>query len=90
MGEIDLLLKAIKEKKLLDGAREVKKAILNKNVEAIFIASNCPENLSKELKSLAEINTIKVYELEINADQLAAQLKRPYNSIVLAILKTKT
>ncbi|MEM4714479.1 MAG: ribosomal L7Ae/L30e/S12e/Gadd45 family protein [Candidatus Nanoarchaeia archaeon] len=89
MTNVDLLLKALKEKTVLDGAREIKKAILNNKVEAIFITSNCPDDIISDLEGLAKMHNIKVYNLNLNAEQLAAQLKRPYNSSVLAILKSK-
>ncbi|MEM2874124.1 MAG: ribosomal L7Ae/L30e/S12e/Gadd45 family protein [Candidatus Nanoarchaeia archaeon] len=84
-SEIDKILKADKEKLLVKGFKETLKAAKLGNISNIYIAKTCPDVMKRKLQEVAELAKIKLIELPLTAEELSAQLKKPFNITVLAI-----
>ncbi len=80
---IEKLLKA--KENILVGKKEVLKAVKLGRIKEIFVAQNCPESLLAELSGAARLAGAQVTKLEVGADELAAQLKKPFNITVVGI-----
>lgn len=75
------LKKAIKEQKLIYGTEKTLKNIRLGNTKVVFLASNCPEDTKKMIKSYG--NT-EVIELNVPNDEIAMICKRPHPISVLS------
>jgi ribosomal protein L30E len=87
MAEIDTLIKADKEKKMISGFKESLKALRSDKVDEIFITKTCPDTMKRQLKETADMAKAKFTELSVTAEQLSAQLKKPFTITVAAISK---
>lgn len=74
------LRKTLKEKKVTFGVKVTLKNLRNGKVSKIFLSTNCPEDIRKEIKSY----DVKVVELEIPSDELASICKRSHPISVLS------
>lgn len=86
---IEKLLDAIKENKVIFGTSETLKKIKVNAVEAVYLASNCPETFRAKIKQLAESNKISVIELKENNEELAVLCKKPFSISVVSIKRSK-
>lgn len=74
------LRKVLKEKKVIYGTKVTLKNLKRGNVNKVFLASNCPEDVKKEIKSY----DVDVIELKIPNDELALICKRSHPISVLS------
>jgi len=75
------LKKALKEKDLIIGTKRTLKNLKLGYTKVVFIASNCPEKIKKEIKSY---KNIEVIELKIPNDEVAMICKKPFPISVLS------
>ncbi len=80
---------AAKEKKLLMGSRTVLKSIKNKNVDTVVFASNCPENVRKDLDHYSKISGIKMEEFNGNSVDLGEICGKPFRILMVGLGKGK-
>lgn len=85
MADIDKILKADKEKKLIKGFKETLKAIKLGKTAEVFTTRTCSDIMKRQLRDAAEIAKAKIIELPQTAEELSAQLKKPFTITVLAI-----
>lgn len=85
MADIDLLVKAQKEKKLIIGMKNCVKALKLGKTNDVFITKTCSDYMKRQLKEAAEIAKAKIIELPQSSEELAAHLKKPYTITVIAI-----
>lgn len=78
---IPKLKKAIKEQKLIYGTQKTLKNLKLGLAKVVFLASNCPENIKKEIKSYSDVEII---DLTIPNDEIAMICKRPHPISVLS------
>ena len=81
----DKILKAEKEGKTIYGAKETIKALRHGEVETIFLAATCPAKLQHDISTMADMAKISVANLDVNSEELAAQLKKPFSINVIGI-----
>jgi ribosomal protein L30E len=86
MAETDKILKADKEKKLIKGFKETLEAMKLGKTGEVFVTRTCSDVMRRQLKDAAEITKVKITELPQTAEELSAQLKKPFTITVLAIL----
>jgi len=87
MADVDKLIKADKEKKLIKGFKESLKALKAGKADEVFVASSCSDSMKRQLRETSELAKAKLTELNVTAEQLSAQLKKPFTITVLAISK---
>ncbi len=75
------LKKALKEQKIIFGTKRTLKNLKLGYTKAVFIASNCQEEIKKEIKSYKNIDII---ELKIPNTEIAMICKKPYPISVLS------
>ena len=80
---IEALQKAVKEQKLIIGTKESMKAIKNGKAKEVFLSKNVPDDVREEVKKYAEIEGIKVNELDKDNVELGALCKKPFSIGVL-------
>ncbi len=81
MSELD---EALKEEKLIFGTKRTLKLLKNEKLKKVFIATNCDEDVKKEIKKYSKIADVKVVELDINNEELGAKCKKPFSISVLS------
>ena len=86
---VEEILKAEKEQRVIFGTKKTIKALKNNAVEKIYLASNCPEHLKKTLKSLADLDSIQMIELDKDSEEFSASCKKPFSISVACILKQR-
>ena len=80
---IEALQKAVKEQKLIIGTKESMKAIKNGKAKEVFLSKNVPDDVREEVKKYAEIEGIKVNELDKDIVELGSICKKPFSIVVL-------
>jgi ribosomal protein L30E len=84
---IEKILKAEKEERLILGVKETQKALMKGAIEEIYLAATCPKLVQAEIENLAAMASVAVTKLDLNAEELAAKLKKPFSISVVGIKK---
>lgn len=82
---LDDLRNAVNEKKIIIGSKQAIKNLKLKNVKQIFMASNCPDNIKKDIEYYSKLTGIKVENFDGTAKQLGVFCGKPFSIAVLAI-----
>lgn len=83
---IEKLFEALKEKKLLTGAKSVELGLKSGNkLEEIFLAVNCDTKIKDRMKVLAGISNTKITEVGKTSEEIGAGCKKPFSISVSAI-----
>jgi len=82
---MDVIIKANKEKKLIIGFKETLDAMKFGKTNEVFVTRTCSDIMKRQLKDAAGLSRIKITELPQTAEELSAQLKKPFTITVLAI-----
>ena len=75
--------KAIKDKKIFYGSDITIKMIKTGKVTEVYVASNCPERIKKDLWENCGIANIKLNEIEESNEELGNICKKPFSVSVL-------
>jgi len=82
---LDDLRNAVNEKKIIIGSKQAIKSLKLKNVKHVFMASNCPDNIKKDIEYYSKLTGIKVENFDGTAKQLGVFCGKPFSIAVLAI-----
>ena len=82
---LDDLRNAVNEKKIIIGSKRAIKNLKLKNVKQVFMASNCPDNIKKDIEYYSKLTGIKVENFDGTAKQLGVFCGKPFSIAVLAI-----
>ncbi|MFH0869155.1 MAG: ribosomal L7Ae/L30e/S12e/Gadd45 family protein, partial [archaeon] len=80
---IEKIIKA--KENIIIGEKEVLKALKLRQIKEVFVAQNCPDGKLAELNRIAKIAGATVSKIEVAADELAAQMKKPFNVTIVGI-----
>ena len=80
---VEKLRKVLKEEKVIFGNDRCLKELRSGNLKGIFIAKNCPKETKNDLLRWAEINKIKITELDVNNDEVGMICKKPFSITVV-------
>jgi large subunit ribosomal protein L30e len=78
---------AIKESKLLMGRRSVFRSMSNRELNLIIRASNCPDDVKRDLDRYSEISGIRLEDFKGNSSQLGEMCGKPFSILVVGIRK---
>jgi large subunit ribosomal protein L30e len=78
---------ALKENKVVFGSKITIKYLKLGNVKLIVTASNCPDNVKKDIENYAKMSGIKVGNFDGTAKQLGIFCGKPFSIASLAIVK---
>jgi ribosomal protein L30E len=84
---VDEIKKMLKSKVLIIGADRVLKALKNKELAKVFIASNAPESFVKDVDYYATISKVEVEKLSIPNDELGVVCKKPFSIASIGMKK---
>jgi len=79
--------KLLTSKKFLIGKDEVLKNLRKGLIHRVFIASNCPKELTTDLTRYSKISSFELLETKIPNDELGTVCKKPFSIAVLGVLK---
>ncbi len=84
-------MKEIKEKqiqkKLVIGKEKVLKGLKEEKLSKVFLSSNCPDDVKKDLLYYAELVDVPVMVLELNNEELGVLCKKNFFAAAVAVLK---
>jgi len=81
----DELRDALKENNIIIGSKQTIKNLKLKNVKKVIVASNCPENIKKDIEYYSKLTGIKFENFDGTAKQLGVFCGKPFSIAVLAI-----
>jgi large subunit ribosomal protein L30e len=81
------LREALKEKKVVLGSSRTVKYLKMGKVRMVIVASNCPENIRKDLEQYAKMGEVKLEGFDGTANQLGVFCGKPFSISSLAIVK---
>ena len=76
---VDEIKKLLKSKVLIIGADRVLKALKNKEIVKIFLASNAPAALVKDVEYYSSLSKVEIEKLDIPNDELGIACKKPFS-----------
>ena len=79
--------KLLKSKPIVIGTERTVKNLKKGRIEKIFLSSNCPANVEKDLSYYAPLGKADVVKLQYPNDELGVICKKPFSISVLSILK---
>lgn len=79
--------KHLKTKNLVIGTEKTLKALKNNELVKVFLASNAPEQLVKDIEYYASISKIGVEKLGIPNDELGTVCKKPFSIVCIGMKK---
>lgn len=85
---VDEIKKKIKSDELILGIEETLKALRSNELVKIFIASNAPEKIVKDVEYYAGIVEVEVEKLDIPNDELGVICKKPFSILCIGMTKT--
>lgn len=86
MSEDDLKL-AMNNNNVIIGSREVIKKLKLEEVKAVFISTNCPESLKKDIKRYSNLSKAKLEELNKTGKEIGIFCGKPFSISTVAIKK---
>ena len=81
----DELRNAVNEKRVIIGSKQTVKNLKLKNIKLVVLASNCPENIKKDIEYYSKLTGIKIEKFDGTAKQLGVFCGKPFSIAVLAI-----
>lgn len=78
---------AMKEKKIIIGSRTVMKGVKRGHINSVIYASNCPENMMKDIEYYSKSNFVAIKEFSGNSLQLGEVCGKPFNVLLVGIKK---
>ncbi len=85
--EIERIGKLLKTKQLIIGCERTVKNLKLGNIEAVYLAKNCPKNIRDDIKYYCGMSNVKLIELKQNNEELGAICKKPFFISVLSVAK---
>lgn len=84
-ANISELKKLLKADKIVLGTERTLKLLKLGNATLVFISSNCPEDVKKDVEYYAKLSTVSVVHLKQPNDELGILCKKPYPVSVLSV-----
>ncbi len=81
--ELKLLKLQVQEKKVVIGTERVLKYLKTKKLGKVFLACNCPQKASEDVKYYAQLAKVPVVRLEQNNEELGVFCKKNFFISVL-------
>ncbi|MBN2202846.1 MAG: 50S ribosomal protein L30e [Candidatus Aenigmarchaeota archaeon] len=78
---------ALKENKVVMGTDRTMKSVKLGKAETVVLASNCPDDVRKDLEKYTKLSGIKLENFEGTAKQLGVFCGKPFSIASLAIVK---
>jgi large subunit ribosomal protein L30e len=79
------LKKLLKTNKVILGTDKTLKILRLGNAEKVFLSSNCPETVEKDITYYAGLSHVPVVSLKQPNDELGTLCKKPYPVSVLSV-----
>jgi large subunit ribosomal protein L30e len=80
---------ALKSRKLLMGSKTVLRGVKGKLLNTVIYASNCPDDVIKDLNHYSKISGVKLEEFNGNSVQLGEICGRPFAMLMVGVKKDK-
>ena len=81
------LKELIKQENLLIGTERIIKNLKNGNISKVYVSSNCPDSVKKDVEHYCKMQDVEVVQLRQMNDELGVICKKPYAISMLALLK---
>ena len=81
------LKEAIAKNNVIIGSKRILKSLKTAEIDSIVLATNCPENIKKDIEHSSEIAGIKVNEFEGTGKDLGTFCGKPFSIAAIAIKK---
>ena len=82
---VDDIKKALDDKKLIIGTKTVMKGTKKGDIKNVFYASNCPEEIVKDLNHYANTSKLSVEEFKGDSVKLGQTCGKPFSVLLVGI-----
>ena len=79
--------KLLKTKKLVIGTEITIKRLKAGKLAQVFVSSNCPDKIKKDIEYYSKLGGTNVVKLKISNDELGIVCKKPFSISVLGVIK---
>lgn len=77
--------KLLEQDKLIIGYNEVRQAVADSAVSAVYVASNAEDERKSAMVDYCDLSDISLTELEVRNDQLGTMCRKPFAISFLAV-----
>lgn len=81
--------KMLKSGNMVIGTERTVKSLRLGKIQKVFLSSNCPAKVEKDINYYAGLSGAEPYKLDYQNDELGVICKKPFSISVLALLKAK-
>jgi len=75
----------LKKEEIIVGTERTMKLLKNGSLKKVFVSSNCPEDIKKEIEHLANIANVQVFESKSDSKFLGTLARKPFNAVVVGV-----
>ncbi|MBD3354807.1 50S ribosomal protein L30 [Candidatus Woesearchaeota archaeon] len=87
MGAIEEIKKSIKEGNAVIGTNEVIDGLKKSKLAKVYVTSNCPEDIKKDVNYYADFSNADVVNLREKNDELGMICKKPFSISLFGVNK---
>lgn len=80
---------AVKSQRLLMGSKTVLRGVKGRSLNTVIYASNCPDDVVKDLNHYSKISGMKLEEFSGNSVQLGEMCGKPFAVLMVGVKKDK-
>lgn len=84
---VDEIKKLLKTENLVFGAEKTIKALRNNELIKVFLASNAPEEMIKDIEYYSSIANVEFEKLDVPNDELGVVCKKPFSIVCIGMKK---
>jgi len=77
----------LKNKRLVLGTNLTIKQLKLGNISKVFLSSNCPENIKKDVGYYSSMSSCSVESLKLPNEELGILCKKPFSVSIVGLLK---
>jgi large subunit ribosomal protein L30e len=88
--DVALIRKLVGTPKLVIGTERTIKALKLGRIEKIYLASNCVEDVERDIQHYGKLSKASVLKLNYPNDELGMLCKKPFSISIIGIIKEKT
>ena len=74
----------VKDKKVYYGKDITIRMLKTGKIQEVYVASNCPEKIKRDLRHYCNLANVKLNEMEQNNEELGSICKKPFSVSVLS------
>lgn len=87
MDMIKIIKNAVESNQIIIGTDKTLKSLNQSKLDTAIIASNCPENIKRDIENAAKLSNSKIHTFDGTSIELGAIARKPFSITTIGIPK---